>query len=148
MNQKSKLSEIIVSFCISTTCIILLQGIMGMFFFPDELLPYDAFFTAPAFGALSELFGLVTLSKRELPVKEVLVRRLIHLLLIEGMVFGLNYLAGNIFTPMVSVILAVGVAVVFVTVYFVLWLLDRKSAKLFNQQLKQFQEMEKKKEMW
>lgn len=56
--------------------------------------------------------------------------------------------AGNIFTPMVSVILAVGVAVVFVTVYFVLWLLDRKSAKLFNQQLKQFQEMEKKKEMW
>ena len=147
MNQMSKVSETIISFCACTTCIVLLQGIMGMLFFPDELLPYDAFLTAPIMGALSVLFGMVTWSKRELTVKEVLVRRFIHLLMIEGMVFGLNYLAGNVFTPVVSVTLTVGVAVVFAAVYFVLWLIDSKSATLFNQQLKKFQEMEKQKEM-
>ncbi len=147
MNQKSKISELIISFCASTTCITLLQGTLGMLFFPEELLPYEAFFSPPIFAALSELFGLVTWSKRELSVKEVLVRRSIHLLMIEGTVFGLNYLAGNVFPPVVSVTLAVGVAVVFVAVYFVLWLIDNKSAALFNQQLKQFQEMEKLKEM-
>lgn len=147
MNQKSKFSELIIAFCVSTTCITLLQGTMGMFFFPEELLTYDAFFSPPICGALSVLFGVVTWTKRELSVKEVLVRRGIHLLMIEGMVFGLNYLAGNIFSPVVSITLAVGIAVIFVMVYFVLWLLDRKSANLFNQQLKQFQEMEKQKEM-
>lgn len=140
MNGKSKFSEEVMSFFVCTTMITLLEGVLGMIFFPDVQLRYDAFFSPPFFGALSVLFGVVTWSKKELSIKQLLIRRLIHLGLIEAMVFGLNYLAGVIFPLKVSITLALGIAVVFVVVYVVLWLIDRKSARDFNHKLKEYQE--------
>lgn len=147
MNHKSRFSELIISFCVCTSCITLLEGILGMLFFPDELLPYKAFLSPPLFGFLSVLLGMVTWSKRELSMKQVLFRRVIHLLLIEGMVFGLNYASGIVFPPIVVAALAIGIAVVFVAVYVILWINDQKSANLFNQKLKEYQEIEKQNEV-
>ena len=139
MNQKSKVVELLIDFCVCTTCITLLEGILGVLFFPDLQLTYEAFFSPPLFGVLSVLLGFVTESKKELTVKQVLIRRMIHLLLIEGMVFGLNFLAGVVFPTIVSITLALGIAVVFVMVYVIIWLNDRKSAVMFNQKLKEYQ---------
>lgn len=139
MNNGSKFSELLIDFCVCTTCITILEGTIGMLFFPEEQLSYGAFFSPPLFGAISVFLGLVTYSKKELSVKQVLLRRGIHLLLIEGMVFGLNYAAGVVFQPMVSAVLAIGIALVFVTVYVIIWLNDRRSAELFNQKLKEYQ---------
>ena len=57
MNYKSKLIEELISFCICTTCITILEGVMGMFFFPDVLVDYGAFFSPPIFGALGVLLA-------------------------------------------------------------------------------------------
>ena len=81
----------------------------------------------------------MTESSKELTVRQVLIRRVIHLLLIEGMVFGLNYLAGVIFPPVVCITLALGIAVVFVMVYVITWINESKSAADFNQRLKVYQ---------
>ncbi|MBQ7780708.1 MAG: DUF3021 family protein [Lachnospiraceae bacterium] len=139
MNQKSKLSEMLIAFFICTTCITILQGVLGLLLYPEEKLGYDAFLTPPLCGAISVLLGVVTWSKKELSVKQVLFRRGIHLLLIESMVFGLNYLAGNIFPLKESLALALGIALVFVAVYVILWINDKKSAASFNQKLKEYQ---------
>ncbi len=139
MKHKSNFSEAVMSFCVCTTCITILEGILGMIFFPEMKIDYGAFFSPPLFGAISVLFGVVTRSKKELSVKQVLLRRVIHLLLIEGMVFGVNYLAGTIFPATVSIALMFGIAVVFVMVYVILWGIDRRSATLFNQKLKEYQ---------
>lgn len=139
MNHKSRFSEFLMSFCVCTTCITILEGILGILFFPEQELGYEAFFSPPLFGFISVLFGIVTWSKKELSMKQILLRRVLHLLLIEGMVFGLNYAAGNVFPAAVNAILAIGIAVVFVMVYVILWINDRKSARLFNQKLKEFQ---------
>ncbi len=147
MNFKSKLSEALISFCVCTTCITILEGTIGALLYPAERLPYDAFFAPAIFGALSVLLSVVTVSKRELSVKEIMVRRAIHLLLIEGMVFGLNYLAGAVFTLKASIILAAGIAIVFVAVYYIVWIIECSNAKAFNKQLKRFQEMESQKEI-
>lgn len=140
MNNQSKLSEFIMSFCICTTGITLLEGLLGMLLYPNELLPYKAFFSPPLFALFSVALGCVTVSKQELTIKQVLIRRAIHLILIEMMVFGLNYMAGYVFPFGEGCMLAVGIALVFVLVYFVLWLLDRRSAKQFNEQLKRYQQ--------
>lgn len=139
MKHKSNFSEAVMSFCVCTTCITILEGILGVIFFPEMKIDYGAFFSPPLFGAISVLFGVVTRSKKELSVKQVLFRRAIHLLLIEGMVFGVNYLAGTIFPAAVSIALMFGIAVVFVMVYVILWGIDRRSATLFNQKLKEYQ---------
>lgn len=139
MKHKSNFSEAVMSFCVCTTCITILEGILGVIFFPEMKIDYGAFFSPPLFGAISVLLGGVTRSKKELSVKQVLFRRVIHLLLIEGMVFGVNYLAGTIFPAAVSIALMFGIAVVFVMVYVILWGIDRRSATLFNQKLKEYQ---------
>lgn len=139
MKHKSALMEALISFCVCTTCITILEGILGVVFYPEVKLDYGAFFSPPIFGAFSVLLGVVTHSKREQSVREVLIRQGIHLLLIEAMVFGLNYLVGIVYPPMVSITLALGIAAVFVLVYVVVWLNDCKSADLFNQKLKEYQ---------
>ena len=140
MNFKSKLIEELISFCICTTCITILEGVMGVLFFPDVMLDYGAFFSPPIFGAIGVLLGVVTISKKELTVKQVLIRRAIHLLLIETVVFDLNYLAGVNFPPIIAITLAVGIAIVFILVYLICWLDERRCANDFNQMLKSYQE--------
>lgn len=139
MNRQSKLSEMMMAFFVSTACITILEGTMGMLFFPDEKLTYHAFFAPPIMGLCSVLFGFVTWSKKELTIKETLLRRGIHLLLIECLVFGLNYVEGIIFPFKVAISLTLGIAVVFVAVYVVLWVNDSRSAKRFNKKLREYQ---------
>ena len=139
MNRQSKLSEMMMAFFVSTACITILEGIMGMLFFPDEELTYKAFFAPPVMGLFSVIFGFVTWSKKELTIKETLLRRGIHLLLIECLVFGLNYVEGIIFPFKVAISLILGIAVVFVAVYVVLWVNDSRSAKRFNKKLREYQ---------
>ena len=140
MKDKSRIREMAEAFFVCTTCICILQGVLGMMLYPAEQISYDAFLVPPLFGFLSVLFGIVTWSKEEQTIKQVLIRRAIHLVLIETMVFGVNYFAGNRFPLAEAVILAIGIAVVFVAVYVITWLSDRKSARDFNDKLKKYQE--------
>lgn len=140
MKIKKRLSEMIMAFFVSTTLICILEGIFGMIFFPEVKTDYGAFFSPPLFGFCSVILGLVTQSKKEPSVRQVLFRLGLHLLLIEGLVFGLNFASGNIFTPFVSVILALSVALIFVAVHVILWMNDQRSAMQFNECLKRYQQ--------
>lgn len=142
MKNEPKLSDLMMAFFICTACITILEGIMGMLFFPDVKLGYNAFFSPPLFGFLSVLCGAVTWSKKELSVKQILFRRVLQLILIEVMIFGLNFWAGNVFEPVVAVTLAFSIALVFITVYVVLWINDQRSATAFNKKLKEYQRIE------
>ncbi len=139
MKHRENLLDGMMAFFVCTACITMLEGVVGMLFYPEIKLGFEAFFSPPIFAFFSTLFGVVTRSKRELSVREVLIRRGIHLLLIEGLVFGVNYAFGNIYNPLESGILAVAIAVVFVAVYGVLWLNDLRSAAAFNEKLKVYQ---------
>ncbi len=139
MREKSKLTEMLMAFFICTTCITILEGFLGMLFFKDLPLNYQAFFSPPLFGLISVLFGVVNISKKELTIKQMIGRRAIHLLLIEVMVLGTNYRAGNSYTPLITIAIAIGIAVIFVLVHVVLWISDTRSANKFNEKLKEFQ---------
>lgn len=139
MKNKSDFMEPVIAFMVCTTCITILEGVVGMILYPEQKFGYDAFFSPPLFGFCSVLLGVVTYSKKELSVKQVLIRRGIHLLLIEGLIFGVNYAAGIVFKSMSILMLAAAIALVFVTVYVVLWLNDKRSAEMFNERLKRYQ---------
>lgn len=139
MRNKGKVMEFLMAFFVCSTCISFLEGILGMAFFPEDQFGYEAFFSPPLFGFLSVSLGIVTKSKRELTVKEVLFRQAVHLLLIELMIFGINYAAGMRFGILFSMMLALSIAAVFVAVYVVMWLNDKKSAAIFNEKLREYQ---------
>lgn len=131
-------------FFIVTACITILSGILGMVFMPDVRFGYEAFLSPPIFGFLSALSGVVTKSRKELSVRQMLFREFLQLLLIEAMVFGVNYVFGITFTWELNITLALSIAVIFILVYVILWLNDQRSAMAFNAKLVEFQ---KKQEM-
>lgn len=131
----SVLARYAVAFCAVTTGLCLLEGLLGCFLFPGRMLDYRAFLAPPAFGLLTSLTGLVMESERVLSLWETLLRLGVQLLLIEGMVFGLNLLTGQPLTPLLAALLAAEVVGVFVFVYFILWLNERRVADAFNRKL-------------
>ena len=140
MKKDSMLTKFLVSFCVTTTGICFLELILGSLLMPDMRFGFDAFLMPPLFGLLTTATGLVTESDRALSTAETVVRMAIQLVLIEGIVFGVNLAAGNRYTVRESVFLAAGVAVVYVFVHAVVWLNDRRIAKAFNARLAQFQQ--------
>lgn len=126
-------------FFIVTACITILSGILGMIFMPDVRFGYEAFLSPPIFGFLSALSGLVTKSRKELSVGQMLFREFLQLLLIEVMVFGVNYVFGTTFTWELNITLALSIAVIFILVYVIMWLNDQRSAVAFNAKLVEFQ---------
>lgn len=126
-------------FFIVTACVTILSGILGMVFMPDVRFGYEAFLSPPIFGFLSALSGVVTMSRKELSVGQMLFREFLQLLLIETMVFGVNYVFGTTFTWELNITLALSIAVIFILVYVILWLNDRRSAMAFNAKLVEFQ---------
>lgn len=139
MKNQTTLSSFLVVFLVITACITILDGVIGILFLPNMRFGYEAFFSPPLFGFLSALTGFVRKSKKDLSVNQVLFRYFLQLLIIEVIVFGLNFLCGNIFPPVLSVALAAGIAVVYIFVHVILWLNDRKIAQSFNIALKNFQ---------
>ena len=139
MKNRGLWIEFVLVFFIVTACITMLSGFLGMVFMPDVRFGYEAFLSPPIFGFLSALSGLVTKSGKELSMSQMLFREFLQLLLIEVMVFGVNFVFGTTFDWKLSVTLAVGIAVIFVLVYVVLWLNDQRSAAAFNAKLVEFQ---------
>lgn len=139
MKHKEIWIDFVMSFFVITACITILEGVLGAVFLPDVRFGYSAFFSPPFFGLLSTLLGIVGYSKNELTVRQAFFRKILHLILIEVMVFGLNILSGNIFEFKLCLTMVLGIAVVYLTVNAVLWVNDQKSAERFNQNLKSFQ---------
>ena len=139
MHNKNNLTDFILSFCIITACITLVNGILGCIFMPDIRFGYEAFFSPPLFGLLTALTGIITKSRRELSTGQILFRLMLQLLFIEAIVFGLNYASGHSFEPPLACALALCVAIIFVIVYLILWLNNQRMARQFNASLKEFQ---------
>lgn len=140
MKTENRKMEVLMSFLVCTACITILEGILGMIFMPEVRFGYEAFFSPPVFGFFSALSGAVLDTGKERSVRQVWVRRGIHLILIEALVFGANYAAGMEFETVLAGTLAAAIAVVFLIVYLILWMNDAKSAAEFNERLKNFQQ--------
>lgn len=131
--------DLMMSFFVVTACVCILEAVLGMLLFPEIRFGYDAFLSPPLFGLLSSLLGIVTYSKKELTVRQAMIRKVLHLVLIELLVFGLNAYAGHFFEAVQFISIMISIAVVYVTVNAVLWVNDQRSAAKFNQELKEFQ---------
>ena len=62
MSNRGKLVEFLMAFFVCSTCISILEGLLGMAFFPEDKFGWEAFFSPPLFGFHSVLLGLVTKS--------------------------------------------------------------------------------------
>lgn len=135
-----KLIDFMVEFCVITTFITMLSAVLGSLLLPDTTFGYGAFFSPLLFGLASTVITRVTRSDKAVTRAKLLFCQLMQLLLIELMVFGVNFLAGADYSFDLAVSLAFGIAFIYVLIGVILWCNDKKNAEDFNRSLKAFQE--------
>jgi hypothetical protein len=131
--------KVLMSFFVSTTCICAAMALIGIAFLPDARFGYQAFLSPLLFGALASLPTLATFTKKELSLKQMVWRNVFEFFLLEFVILSALYFAGLLTSVSVSVSLAVSIFIIYLTVNLVLWINDKKTAKIFNDALKKFQ---------
>ncbi len=116
--------------------------VMGMQIAPDNRFGYDAFAAPLIYGAVGTLPNVVMYSKRELTIKELLVRKVIQFILIEISVLFVAFHNVDAFWQQSSIIIAVGISVfiIYVIASIIDWIQNCIVAKQMTEELINFQE--------
>jgi len=115
------------------------MALIGMVFTPDVRFGYQAFLSPLIFGALASLPTLATYTKKELSLKQTVLKNVLSLFLLETVILSALYFAGLLTSVSVAVSLGATILLIDLTVNLVLWIHDKKSAEVFNKALKKFQ---------
>lgn len=131
--------KVMMSFFISITCISAAMAFIGMSFEPETRFGYEAFLSPLIFGALASLPVLVQYSKRELSIRQTVIRKAIHFLLLEVVMLSILYFLGLLTSVSMAVSIGISILVIDLTVNLVLWINDKRIANEFNHALKKLQ---------
>ncbi len=141
MRGKEFLNEILTSYFTLVTLISIFMLVVGMYFYPDEKFGYIAFAYPLFYGACGILPEVVMYSKRELTVKEFVIRKLIQLILVEVFVllavFGGKEISAEEYD--IIVITGIGIFVIYVIANVVSWIQKCLSAKKMTEDLVKLQ---------
>ena len=141
MSKKEFMGQVFISFFVVVTCINLGMAFMGMIYAPDTRFGYEALLVPVFYGFLGILPSAVLYSRKELTVKQMLLRKIIQLILIEAIMVGIVFFLGgtdfSTLLPFMIMVLAVCLAA-----EGILWLAADKKVRKLNAQLKRFQDRE------
>lgn len=142
MHGKEFAIDVIRTYFAVVTLINLIMCVMGMQFNLDNRFGYEGFATPLFYGAAGTLPNIVMYSKRELAVKELLIRKVIQLILIEIIVLFVVFYNAEAFLLQPEIIIGVGISVL--AIYLITSVIDgvqnHVSAKKMTEELMKFQE--------
>lgn len=127
------------SFFVSVACICAAMALIGLSYESEARFGYEAFLSPLLFGAAASLPLLVKYSKKELSLKQAIIRNIIHFILLEVLLISLLFAAGLITDVSMAVSLGFTIFVIDITVYLVLWISDTRTARAFNKALQEMQ---------
>ena len=124
------------------TLITVLIIILGNLLDRGRVFSYEAFLSPLIYALIGTVAAIITWSDKELSVRNLIIRKVISLLLIEGAIIFLALNADTIPTEKSWVIpgLALGILAVFVLTHVILYFIDRKEAEKLNTDLARYQE--------
>lgn len=141
MNLKEMLYRSLMIYFILVTCITAGIMMLGLVFDPDASFGYDAFASPFIFAGLGMIPNLLMYSSEELSDKQIILRKIIQLAVIEAEVTGVCVISPAIPTERAEVIAGViiSVLVIFLLVHVIIFMNHYFSAKQLTKELVQFQ---------
>lgn len=139
--MKEHIKDNLMDFFIIVTLVNVAIFVCGIVLAPEEQLGYTAFIVPVIDGILGIIPGLIMYSKRELTVKQMIVRNIIQLISIELIIVFFTFGFSGISLDDISRLIAVvgSVAFVFVGVIIFRFILDSRTARKMTDDLKVFQ---------
>lgn len=140
--MKEHIKDNLMNFFIIVTLVNLAIFICGTFFAPEQKITYAAFIVPILDGLLGIIPGLIMYSKRELTLKQMIVREFIQLASIELIIlfFTIGVSGFNSANLLNISMVAASVAIIYVLVVLIRFFLDSRNAKKMTNDLKAFQE--------
>lgn len=140
--MKERIRDILNSFFITVTLINLAMLILGKLLEPEQVFGYEAFMYPLIYGLIGTIPSIVIRDKKELSVKQELIRKVMNMLLIIvlmlAFMFGGREITSELIAAAVGV--AISIVIIFVLVNLIIWWLDLKTAKDMTEDLLKYQE--------
>ncbi len=139
MSFSSFFRSCVIRFFIIATCLNVVTAIFGPMLQPEATIGFDSFFS-PLIGAtLGTLPSIILYSRKELTLRQTLIRKVLHLLALEIIIIGFSKLIGKDFS-MYQIMLFVGIVlVVYLAVNLIGQLLQLKDTRDINAGLRALQ---------
>lgn len=139
---KDYAKSILLEFILIQAGVTLAMGIIGTMFARDIAPGYPILFVPFVFAGIGVLPGILLNSRKELTVRQLAMRKVLHLLLMEGIVLGINYMTGALFRVEIVVGLVISVLLIYIFVSAVQLLYDKRSADKMTARLQEYREKE------
>ncbi len=142
MRGKEFIRDTMISYFTLVTLITVAIPVLGFYFAPDARFGYDAFAAPLVYAACGILPNVVLYTKKELTVKELLVRKVIQFVLIEVIVFCAAFYGSDLHTKQPGVICGVGISifVIYVVSHILIWVFEYISARHMTEALIKMQQ--------
>lgn len=138
MTKKDFAIKLLNMFFIVTTLITIVMGVMGLIWERDRLLTYEVMFSPVIIGFISVLPSIVMYSKKELTLRQLVIRKVLHLFLLEIELIAFSKIVG-IWNKVIGLPFVVSILIVAVLVQVFLWLIGLQRANTITNELKAFQ---------
>ena len=126
-------------FFIITTFVTAAIAVLGQTLDPTASFGYDAFYSPLIFALISVVPSLLTYSRKELSLRQMLLRKFLHFTLLVGLLILFTKYAGILDNVSDAARFALTVLIVYLGVNLVNWQLDSKRARQINKNLKAIQ---------
>ena len=140
--MKEHLRTVLGSFFICVTLINAAMFVLGSMLEQDLKFGYEAFAYPLIYGIIGSIPGLVMYSKKELTVKQTIIREIIQMLMVVAIIIGFMFGRFKNIPDVVPQLIGVSVSVmiIYVLVHVFGWLIDLKTANTMTEELKKYQE--------
>lgn len=140
--MKERLREALGSFFIAVTLINAAMLILGLMFQPEMRFGYEVFLYPLIYGLIGMIPVLFLETKKELTIKQLVVRKSVELLLLIVLLltfmFGWSPVTGE--TVMTAAGVAVSIIIIYILIHVIEWMLDTRTAKNMTEDLMKFQQ--------
>lgn len=138
MTKKDFAIKLLNMFFIVTTLITIVMGVMGLIWERDRLLTYEVMFSPVIIGFISVLPAIVMYSKKELTLRQLVIRKVLHLCLLVIELIAFSKIMG-IWNKVIGLPFVISILIVAVLVQVFLWLIGLQRANTITNELKAFQ---------
>lgn len=142
MRGKELIRDMINTYFMLTTMILVVMAVLGTYFMPEIRFGYEQFETPLIYAAWGTLPNVVMYAKKELTMKQMLVRKIIQLILVEIIVILValptEILEGGNNALLISMVSCI--FVIYVLTHIIEWYQDSITAKQMTEELMRFQQ--------
>ena len=138
MNRIEYLKKTALSFFIIVTFVNVAMGILGLYFEGEKRFGYEAVFFPLIYGFLGVIPAIISYSKKELGLKQLVIRKILQLIFLETLLTGFAFVNSSI-EKKVIIWFMISVFIISFFVHIVMWALDSKAAKELNLELEEYQ---------